>query len=320
MKTFQLGRSDLQVSEVAYGCMLIGGSWDDNPPTVETRKAADHLVMTAFESGVNFFDHADIYCKGKSEEVFAGILKDHPGLRQKILLQSKCGIKLGPPFTSYDFSYLHIIHSAEGSLRRLGVDHLDVYLLHRPDPLVEPDEVARAFDEFHKKGKVRWFGVSNHTPGQIEYLQRSLDKPLVTNQIEMNILHTHMFDAGIVYNQNNPILARNTDLVEYCRMNQITLQAWSPLARGYLSGRIDPKAPRQASAAGALVQKFAADKKTTPEAVVLAWLLRHPAKIQVIPGVTNVERLKACCPKESVTLSRDEWYQLYIAGRGEELP
>ena len=320
MKYFQLGKSDLQVSEVAYGCMLIGGTWDDAPVTSDTKKQAEALVMAAMERGVNFYDHADIYCKGKSEEVFAEILKSHPGMREKILIQSKCGIKLGPPFTSYDFSYKHIMSSAEGTLRRLGVDHLDVYLLHRPDPLVEPDEVARAFSELKQQGKVRWFGVSNHTPGQIDLLQRSLDMPIVTNQVEINICHTHLLDAGIIYNQNNPKLARNTDLIEYSRLNNITLQAWSPLYRGYLSGRDLSKEPKNVADTAKLVKKLAIEKGTTAEAIVLAWLLHHPAKIQVIPGVTNVQRLQNCCPQTPVSLTRDEWYQLYTAGRGEGLP
>ena len=320
MKKFQLGKSDLHVSEIGYGCMLIGGAWDAPTVTAETQKQASLLVNTALDCGINFFDHADIYGKGKSEEAFADILRSKPSIREQIYIQSKCGIKLGPPFTSYDFSYKHIMSSAEGSLRRMGTDYLDVYLLHRPDPLVEPEEVARAFSELKQQGKVRWFGVSNHTPGQIELLQNYLDEPIVTNQVEMNIIHTHLFDAGIMYNQNNPRLARNTDLIEYCRLHNITLQAWSPLARGYLSGRPNPTAGAHVTDTSRLVEKFAKEKNCSSEAIILAWLLRHPAKIQAIPGVTNVERLKACCPAEPIELTRDEWYQLFIAGRGEVLP
>ena len=232
MQTYRLGMSDLDVSRIGYGTMMIGGLWDDAPLTDSVRQSAMKVVRTALDAGINFFDHADIYSKGKSEEVFADLWKDAPSLRQKIYLQSKCGIRFAPPLHRFDFSYEHIVGSVEESLKRLQTDYLDVLLLHRPDPLVEPEEVARAFDELKRAGKVRWFGVSNHTAGQIELLQKYLDESLVTNQVEFNLLHTHLLDAGITDNQNNPRLARNHDLIEYCRLHNITLQAWSPLARG----------------------------------------------------------------------------------------
>ncbi len=320
MNKIRLGNSDLDVTKIGYGCMLISGDWNSDQITEQTQKDADNLIDICLDNGINFFDHADIYCKGKSEIVFSEALKKHKGKRQNIYIQSKCGIKLGPPFTSYDFSYQHITTSAENSLKRLGTDYLDVFLLHRPDPLVEPEEVAKAFDALHAAGKVRWFGVSNHTPGQIELLSKYIQHPIVTNQVEMNITHTHLLDAGIMYNQNNPRLARNTDLIEYCRYHNITLQAWSPLARGYLSGRTSDVPASNISAASKLVAQFATQKNVSREAVILAWILRHPAKIQVIPGITNISRLKACCEADSIVLSRDEWYQLFIAGRGEPLP
>ena len=320
MKTLRLGKSDLNVTRIGYGTMMIGGSWDDTPLTDPIRKSALKVVRTALDAGINFFDHADIYTKGKSEEVFADLWKDAPSLRQKIYLQSKCGIRFAPPLHRFDFSYEHIIASVEGSLKRLQTDYLDVMLLHRPDPLVEPEEVARAFDELKRSGKVRWFGVSNHTAGQIELLQHYLDDPLVTNQVEFNLVHTHLLDAGIIANQNNSRLARNHDLIEYCRLHDITLQAWSPLARGRLSGNPAPDDPENVQQAAKVVAEMAAEKGVSREAIVMAWILRHPAGIQPLPGTTNPGRLLAACEADDVELTREDWYRLFLAGRGEALP
>jgi predicted oxidoreductase len=320
MQTQRLGLSDLNVTRIGYGCMLIGGSWDDAPLTAPVRQSAVKALRAALEAGINFFDHADIYCKGKSEEVFADLWKDAPHLRQQIYLQSKCGIRFAPPLHRFDFSYAHIVASAEASLRRLQTDYLDVFLLHRPDPLVEPEEVARAFDELKRSGKVRWFGVSNHTAGQIELLQKYLTQPLVTNQVEFNLIHTHLLDAGIIFNQNNPRQARNDDLIEYCRLHDITLQAWSPLARGRLSGTPDPTDGEIVHQAAAVVAEMAAEKGVSTEAIVMAWILRHPAHIQPIPGTTNPERLLAACEADTLSLTREEWYRLFLAARGEDLP
>ena len=320
MQTYRLGASDLNVSRIGYGCMLIGGSWDETPLSDSVRQSAMKIVRTALEAGINFFDHADIYCKGKSEEVFADLWKESPHLRQQVYLQTKCGIRFGPPLHRFDFSYEHIVASAEASLKRLQTDYLDVFMLHRPDPLVEPEEVARAFDELQQSGKVRWFGVSNHTAGQIELLQKYLDQPIVTNQVEFNLLHTHLLDAGIIYNQNNPRLTRNNDLIEYCRLHDISLQAWSPLARGRLSGRPGPDDGETVQKAAACVAEMAAEKAVAPEAIVMAWIMRHPARIQPLPGTLNPDHLLAACQADTVSLTREEWYRLFLAGRGEALP
>lgn len=320
MQTYRLGTSDLDVSRIGYGAMMIGGAWNDDPLTDSIRQSAMKIVRTALDAGINFFDHADIYSMGKSEEVFADLWKDAPSLRQKIYLQSKCGIRFAPPLHRFDFSYEHIVGSVEKSLKRLQTDYLDVLLLHRPDPLVEPEEVARAFDELKRSGKVRWFGVSNHTAGQIELLQKYLDEPLVTNQMEFNLLHTHLLDAGIISNQNNPRLARNHDLIEYCRLHNITLQAWAPLARGRLSGNPAPEDGEAVQNAAAVVAEMAKNKGVSAEAIVIAWILRHPAGIQPLPGTTNPERLLAVCQAEQVNLTREDWYRLFLAGRGEALP
>ncbi len=320
MQTYRLGKSDLNVSRIGYGTMLIGGSWDDAPLTDSVRQSAMNVVHAALDAGINFFDHADIYSKGKSEEVFADLWKDSPSLREQICLQSKCGIRFAPPLHRFDFSYEHIVASVEGSLKRLQTDYIDVLLLHRPDPLVEPEEVARAFDELKQAGKVRWFGVSNHTAGQIELLQKYLDQPLVTNQMEFNLLHTHLLDAGIISNQNNPLLVRNNDLIEYCRLHDITIQAWSPLARGRLSGNPDPNDGEKVQKAARVVAEMAVEKGVSPEAIVIAWILRHPAGIQPLPGTTNPKRLLAACEADTVSLTREDWYRLFLAGRGESLP
>jgi len=319
MQTYRLGTSDLNVTRIGYGCMMIGGSWDDTPLTDSIRSAAMDSVHTALDAGINFFDHADIYCNGKSDEAFAELWKDSPHLRQQIYLQTKCGIRFGPPHR-FDFSYEHIINSVEGSLRRLQTDYVDVLLLHRPDPLVEPEEVARAFDELSRSGKVRWFGVSNHTAAQMELLRAFLNQPIVTNQVEFNLIHTHMLDEGIVFNQYNARLTRNEGVMEYCRLHNITLQAWGPLASGRLTGRKRPKEEKHVQAAATRVAQMAKEKGVSPEAILIAWILRHPAQIQPLPGTTNPERIRAACEAEQVSLTREEWYDLFTAGRGEKLP
>lgn len=319
MKTQQLGESDLNVSRIGYGAMYIGGSWDDAPLTDPVREQASRIVGTALDAGINCFDHADIYCEGKSEEAFASVWKNSPNLRQQIYLQSKCGIRFGPPHR-FDFSYEHIMDSVEGSLKRLETDYLDVLLLHRPDPLVEPEEVARAFDELYHSGKVRWFGVSNHTAAQIQLLKNYLNQPIITNQVQFSLIHTQLLDEGIVFNQDNPRTTRNADTIEYCRLHNITLQSWGPLGQGRIRSNPDPKESPHVHETVALLEEMAAQKGVRPETILIAWILRHPALIQPLPGTTNPERLLACCEAIDLHLSREEWYSLFLAGRGESLP
>ena len=320
MQTYRLGTSDLNVTRIGYGCMLIGGSWDDAPLTDLVRQAALDSVKTALDAGINFFDHADIYCNGKSEEAFAELWKDSPHLRQQIYLQTKCGIRFGPPLHRFDFSYQHIINSVEGSLRRLQTDYVDVLLLHRPDPLVEPEEVARAFDDLSRSGKVRWFGVSNHTAAQMELLRKFLNQPIIVNQVEFNLTHTHLLDEGIVFNQNISRPTRNDGVMEYCRLHDITLQAWGPLAAGRLTGRPRPNVKKYIQEAADRVAQMAAEKGVSREAVLIAWILHHPARIQPLPGTTNPERIRAAVEADQVSLTREEWYDLFTVGRGEKLP
>ncbi len=320
MKTYTILNTDLTWSRLGYGCMQLGGRWDDSPLTQAERTRAAALLDAACDEGITLFDHADIYTRGKSESVFGEVLQQRPALRAKILLQSKCGIRFpddpqpGLP-GRYDFSYEHILRSVEGSLRRLQTDYLDVLLLHRPDPLVEPEEVARAFDELYGAGKVRYFGVSNHTPGQMALLKKFVDQPLVVNQVELNLLHSYLIEDGVVANQHAAQYKGQTGTLDYCRLHGIQIQAWAPVAGGKL---IDPPAKadeRVRQAAGAVAQ-LAKAKGTTREAIALAWLLRHPAGIQPIVGTTNVGRLRASARADEVTLSREEWYTLWVAARG----
>ncbi|HRX05299.1 MAG TPA: aldo/keto reductase [Anaerolineae bacterium] len=324
MKTYQIPGIDLPVSRLSYGCMRLGGSWGDDPLTTEDRKRAVKSVAAALERGINIFDHADIYMRGKSETVFAEALQDLAVDREQIVLQSKCGIRFpGDPSPHspgrYDFSYEHIIASVEGILRRLETEYLDILLLHRPDPLVEPEEVARAFDELHRSGKVRAFGVSNHTGAQIALLQAFVDQPLVVNQLEVNLLHSYLIDDGVLANQREAVYVNASGTLDYCRLHGILVQAWSPVAQGALTNP-PHDAPDNVLAAAELVAQFAAEKETTGAAIVLAWLLRHPAGIQPVLGTTNTQRIADSCLADDVTLSREEWYRLFIAARGGRLP
>ncbi len=320
MNKLPLGGS-LLASRIAYGCMPLGGSWDGGPITAVAQAKAVKAVRAAVDAGINLFDHADIYCVGKSETVFAAALAELKGQREGLILQSKCGIRFGgePESTSphrFDFSHGHLVTSLERTLIRLGTDYLDIYLLHRPDALVEPDEVARAFDELHRSGKVRWFGVSNHTAGQIELLRASLAQPLLVNQVQFSLVHTHLLDAGVIANQDRHSFGADGTL-DYCRLHRITLQAWAPLAGGRAMGG---DTGESAIALAKVVGDLAVKKGVSKEAIALAWILRHPAGIQPIIGSTDPQRIAAAAHADAVSLSREEWYALYTAGRGAKLP
>ncbi|WP_313497102.1 aldo/keto reductase [Pseudoxanthomonas mexicana] len=322
MKTYPLADGPA-TSRIGYGCMHLSRAWDASPITTEERRNAQRLVETALAHGITLFDHADIYARGKSEQVFGDVLRASPGLRAKMVLQSKCGIRFAddPPGAPqrYDFSHAHIVASVEGSLARLGVDHLDILLLHRPDPLVEPDEVARAFDALHASGKVRHFGVSNHTPGQIDLLRRHVRQPLVANQVEISLLHLPLIDEGVVANTTGHAYASAAGTLDYCRLHDIRVQAWSPLASGKLASTSEFSDPAVRDTA-TLLRQLADAKGVTPEAIQLAWLLRHPAGIQPIVGTTDPVRLVACAAADEVPLSREEWYALFTAARGGRVP
>jgi predicted oxidoreductase len=325
MKTLRIGNV-LEVSRIAYGCMEIGGDWSPAPLTEPTKKEAMNSVRAALDEGINFFDHADIYGRGKSEEAFAGIWSKRPGLRDQIIIQSKCGIRFaddpvaGAP-GRYDFSRQHILSSVEGSLRRLKTDHLDVLLLHRPDPLVEPEEVAQAFNELDQQGKVRLFGVSNHNAAQINLLKKFVRQQIVVNQVELNVLHSQLIDEGVTFNQADPAEPRRgAGTLEYCRMNNITMQTWGSLARGVLTGKETNSQDERIRRSAQVVDELAREKGTSGEAILVAWLLRHPARFQPIIGTTRPERIRAACQGANIELTREEWYRLFIAGRGALVP
>jgi predicted oxidoreductase len=324
MQQYPIPHTDLTVSRLAYGCMNIGGKWDRSPLTQAEKQAAVEVVVAAYEAGITLFDHADIYTHGKSEAVFAEVWPAVPGLRDNIVLQSKCGIRFkddprpGDP-QRYDFSYEHITASVEGSLQRLQTEYLDILLLHRPDALVEPEEVARAFAALHSSGKVRYFGLSNHTAAQIELLRRFVDQPLVINQLELSLLHSPLINEGIMANQLGASGGLAGGILDYCRLHDILVQAWSPVASGQLFNP-PADAPTHIQHTAQLVAQLAAAKQTSREAIILAWLLRHPAKIQPIIGTTKAERVQRSCQADTITLSREEWYALFTAARGQSVP
>jgi predicted oxidoreductase len=325
MKRYTLPQAgDLAVSRLAYGCLHLSRAWDASPLCAAERRQARLLVETALAHGITLFDHADIYAHGKSEALFGELLRDAPQLREQMVLQSKCGIRrAGDPTPGaparYDFSHQHIVSAVDGILARLHVDTIDILLLHRPDLLAEPQALADTFDALQASGKVRHFGVSNHTAGQIALLQRHLRQPLVVQQVELSLLHHGLLDAGITANQVGHADTQAAGLLDFCQLHGIRVQAWSPLARGRLAAPAASAGPA-VQATAQLLQQMADEKGVTPEAVQLAWLLRHPAGIQPVVGTTDPARLAACCQADTVALSREEWYALLTAARGAPVP
>jgi predicted oxidoreductase len=325
MQHYRILNTDLDVSRIAYGTGSLGGAWTQEPVAEADVKHGVLMIRTAVEQGITLIDTADIYAWGKAEDVIGAALRETPGLRQQIVLQTKCGIFLSDEQkpeepARFDFSYTHIMEAVEGSLRRMSTDYVDLLLLHRPDPLVEPDEVARAFDELHASGKVRYFGVSNHTGLQIDLLKRVVRQPLVVNQLELSLHHHAMISDGILANQaRGDAYARSSGIVDYCRLHDMQIQAWSPLAGGALINP-SPDAPARMQTTTQLIHQLATEHGTTPEAIALAWLLRHPAGIVPILGTQNPARLVDSCRADTVTLSRIEWYRLLQAARGEPVP
>lgn len=300
-----LGKSGLDVSRIALGCMRMAA--------IETKEAA-RVLESAVAAGITFFDHADIYGGGESERRFATAVKELGLSRESVVLQSKCGIRKG----YFDFSKEHILASVDGILERLETDYLDVLALHRPDALMEPEEVAEAFYQLKKSGKVRHFGVSNQNIYQMELLQSYLDQPLVVNQLQLSPAHTPLIDAGLHVNMlETGGIMRDGGLLDYCQLKQITVQAWSPfqvdLGQGLFFHHPDYQGLTQT------INKYADQYGVTPEALTVAWILRHPAKIQTIIGSMNPERIAALAAAESVTLTRPEWYDIYRSA-GNTLP
>ncbi len=324
MKTYKLANTELEVSRIAFGTWHIGGSWDKTPATQDLKDRANELLTAAYEHGINHIDLADIYTMGKSDEVIGYALKQNPGLREKLVLQEKAGIIIGSdpdygPPGRYNFTAKHLIKVVEGSLKRLGTDYVDLLAFHRPDPLVEPEEVAKAAEHLHQNGMVRYFGVSNHSPLQIELLKKSLDLPLVVNQLELNLLHAYMISNGVLVNLPVAPFANTQSILEYCRLHDITVQAWSPVAGGRLFDP-GPDEPDNVHAVAKLIAELAEQKNTTREAVALGWLLRHPAGIQPILGTHKASRIADSVKADDVSLDRAEWFALMEAARGAPVP
>jgi predicted oxidoreductase len=309
MKTYPVPHTDLVVSRLCYGNAMIGS--DSNSPDFIAQTVP--VIQAAYEQGITFFDTADVYGHGKSEQALGQVLKGTPGLRRRLVIQSKCSTREGGVI---DSSREHITSAVEGSLQRLGTDYLDILLLHWPDSLIEPAEVARAFDELHRAGKVRYFGVSNYSPYQIELLRKHLHQPLVANQIQLGLAHWYT-EAGA----SNGALTHGAEGVmtlDYCRLQDIQVQAYSPL-KGASIGKppnlLNPPtdaSPEVQKAVEAL-QTVARSHETSPAAVMLAWLLHHPAGIVPIIGATRVEHVIDNCAADRLALSRAEWYALLRA-------
>lgn len=302
MKYNQIKHTDLNVSNIIMGNMRL--------PQLSVTEI-EQLIRTALDEGINFFDHADIYGQGRSEELFAEAIQMNSSIREKMIIQSKCGINGQENYL--DFSKGHILDSVDGILKRLQTDYLDLLLLHRPDPLMEPEEVAEAFEILHSSGKVKYFGVSNHNPAQIELLQKYTTHKLVVNQMQFSIAHTPMIDAGLALNMNNDqAVNRDSSVLEYCRLHDIQLQAWSPFQNGFFEGTFLGDLEKFAEL-NRVIDEIAANYNVTNTAIATAWITRHPANIQVVLGTTNPQRLKDACAGADIKLTRKEWYDIYKA-------
>lgn len=311
--------------ELIYGCMGLGGSWSSEPYSSAHVDEAAAAVDAALETGITLFDHADIYRSGKSEAVFGEVLAGTPGLRERIRLQTKCGIRLNEDGLKgyYDLSRDAILARVNESLTRLRTDYVDVLMLHRPDPLMDPAEVASAVGQLMAEGKVRALGVSNMSGAQIEVLQDRLETPVVANQLEMSLLKRAWLESTVLVNH-----AEGTDhsfphgTVEHCVRHGITLQAYGALARGLYTGAPAPAPSAAEEATAGLVAQLAAEKETTGESILLGWLMKHPAGIAPVIGTANPDRIRACADAAAVaaSMTRTEWYRLWVTARGSNIP
>lgn len=314
MQTISLGSSTLPSSRLAYGCWRVAGTWNPAEVTPESRAAGCRAILAAYEAGYTLFDNADIYCAGEAERILGQVLKQVGGMRDRVLIVTKCGIRpAGTPQAGspqrYDFSADHIRWACEQSLKRLGIDRIDVYLLHRPDYLADPEEIAKAFSELKESGKVRYFGVSNFRPSLVTALQVACPMRLVVHQIEISLAKLDPFTDGTL---------------DQCLIEKITPMAWSPLAAGLIgagAGRLLPSQqsyqPEKFLPALDLIAK---ERGVSRTAVALAWLLKHPSKIQPIVGSISPERIRDAAKADECELTREEWYRLLLAARGEPLP
>lgn len=308
MRYITLGQDDKELSEIVLGMMRIKD---------KSVKEVEELVETALSVGINAFDLADIYGRGRCEELLGLVLKNRPDLREKMWIQSKCGIRI-EEFTYFDFSKDYIIKSVDGILQRLKIDHLDSLLLHRPDALMESDQVAEAFDLLYKQGKVRNFGVSNQNPMMMELLKKDVKQPLAVNQLQLSAAFTPGFESGFHVNMEDSQAAmRDGSIFEYCKLHDVVIQAWSVLQFGYFKGNFVGNEKFQAL--NQVLDRLAIKYGVTSSTIAISWILRYPAKMQAIVGTTNPKHLIEASQATNFSLTRKEWYEIYLAA-GNNLP
>ena len=308
MRYITLGQDDKELSEIVLGMMRI----ED-----KSVKEVEELVETALSVGINAFDLADIYGRGRCEELLGLVLKNRPDLREEMWIQSKCGIRI-EEFTYFDFSKDYIIKSVDGILQRLKIDHLDSLLLHRPDALMESDQVAEAFDLLYKQGKVRNFGVSNQNPMMMELLKKDVKQPLAVNQLQLSAAFTPGFESGFHVNMEDSQAAmRDGSIFEYCKLHDVVIQAWSVLQFGYFKGNFVGNEKFQAL--NQVLDRLAIKYGVTPSTIAISWILRYPAKMQAVVGTTNPKHLREVSQAANFSLTRKEWYEIYLAA-GNNLP
>ena len=308
MRYITIGQDDKELSEIVLGMMRI----ED-----KSVKEVEELVETALSVGINAFDLADIYGRGRCEELLGLVLKNRPDLREEMWIQSKCGIRI-EEFTYFDFSKNYIIKSVDGILQRLKIDHLDSLLLHRPDALMESDQVAEAFDLLYKQGKVRDFGVSNQNPMMMELLKKDVKQPLAVNQLQLSAAFTPGFESGFHVNMEDSQAAmRDGSIFEYCKLHDVVIQAWSVLQFGYFKGNFVGNEKFQAL--NQVLDRLAIKYGVTSSTIAISWILRYPAKMQAVVGTTNPKHLREVSQAANFSLTRKEWYEIYLAA-GNNLP
>ena len=308
MRYITLGQDDKELSEIVLGMMRISD---------KTVKEVEELVETALSVGINAFDLADIYGGGRCEELLGQVLNNRPDMREKMWIQSKCGIRI-EEFTYFDFSKDYIIKSVDGILQRLKIDHLDSLLLHRPDALMESDQVAEAFDLLYKQGKVRNFGVSNQNPMMMELLKKDVKQPLAVNQLQLSAAFTPGFESGFHVNMEDSQAAmRDGSIFEYCQLHDVVIQAWSVLQFGYFKGNFVGNEKFQAL--NQVLDRLAIKYGVTSSTIAISWILRYPAKMQAVVGTTNPKHLREVSQAANFSLTRKEWYEIYLAA-GNNLP
>ena len=309
MRTQNLGKSSLVSTRLSYGCMRVAGTWDPKTFTPELEREGVKAILAAYEAGYTLFDHADIYGRGLCESVHGKVLRENPSLKKQTVLVSKCGIRWqddprpGAPHR-YDFSYEHIVWSCEQTLKRLGVDAIDLYLLHRPDLLADPTDIAKAFVQLKQQGKVKEFGVSNFRPAMLTAVQSACPMPLVVNQVEIHPSRLDCFTDGTL---------------DQCLADKITPMAWSPLAGGRLGDGGKAATPKEAALIE-LLDSMAKGYGVSRTVLVLAWLLKHPSGIIPVVGSVKPERIKDSVKADALDLNREDWYRVLLSARGEALP